>query len=335
MTYSSNTTVTTSDSTDSGEDVFGGKNLSALSTNPIIFVIGGILFVLILSFVAYSSCTQISKDARLGEGGAEAETSDASEAGKGKSEGGEEIKRSPSRSKSVRWLDEASNNSPLAAYVTPQAIPEAQHVVPIPDSPQSPVKSPQKKMSTLRAFSKSMISLFWTDSEDASESFSDTESDGDDRGTAFDIESPTEYTQSEVQRASSNLAEYESVQRRAELGEMPNRSKSVPISDDNGFYVGEQVEYCGRSKWKRGVVQSLHPLKIKGDGNMRAKQYSKVRKIRTRTTEELLEMDVKDMTDEDYKNLILGARRDTRCSQAALYKSMQSRAKLVDTITKG
>merc|ERR1719447_2360136 len=60
-----------------------------------------------------------------------------------------------------------------------------------------------------------------------------------------------------------------------------NRGKSEPIkADENGFYVGEEVQYRGKARWKRGVVTSINPLKVQGGGNYRSHQYEKVRKLR-------------------------------------------------------
>jgi len=116
------------------------------------------------------------------------------------------------------------------------------------------------------------------------------------------------------------------------------RSHSVPAqTDDDGFFLGEEVMYQSKKRWKRGVVTSLNPLKVKGADNFRSKKYANVRKLTVlpEIGEEVDDMDVETMTSEDYENLMRSARRDTTTGRAMLSKSMKSHADLLKTITKG
>merc|ERR1719204_2294144 len=111
------------------------------------------------------------------------------------------------------------------------------------------------------------------------------------------------------------------------------RSTSEPIEvDENEFYVGEEVQYRGKSRWKRGVVTSINPLKVQGDGNYRARAYEQVRKLRvlpSKIGEEVDDMDVQDMSFDDFKKLMNSARRNTRASRHHLADARKSQAKLV------
>lgn len=117
-----------------------------------------------------------------------------------------------------------------------------------------------------------------------------------------------------------------------------NRSRSEPIEvDENDFYVGEEVQYRGKSRWKRGIVTSINPLKVQGDGNYRARAYEQVRKLRvlpSKIGEEVDDMDVQDMTFDDFKRLMKSARRNTRASRHHLADARKSQAKLVDTLAR-
>merc|ERR1719193_2886767 len=117
-----------------------------------------------------------------------------------------------------------------------------------------------------------------------------------------------------------------------------NRGKSEPSNaDENGFYVGEEVQYRGKSRWKRGVVTSINPLKVQGEGNYRSHAYEKVRKLRvlpSKIGEEVDDMDVQDMTFDDFKRLMKSARRNTRASRHHLADARKSQAKLVDTLVR-
>merc|ERR1719499_1973639 len=123
----------------------------------------------------------------------------------------------------------------------------------------------------------------------------------------------------------------------AEAPMMRKRSQSEPLTDENGFYVGEEVQYRGKSRWKRGIVTSINPLKVQGEGNYRARAYEQVRKLRvlpSKIGEEVDDMDVQDMTFDDFKRLMKSARRNTRASRHHLADARKSRANLVDTLAR-
>jgi len=117
-----------------------------------------------------------------------------------------------------------------------------------------------------------------------------------------------------------------------------DRSKSEPVqSDENGFYVGEEVQYRGKSRWKRGIVTSINPLKVQGEGNYRARAYEQVRKLRvlpSKIGEEVDDMDVREMTFDDFKKLMKSARQNTRTSRHFLAETAKCQSQLVDTLAK-
>lgn len=269
-----------------------------------------------------------------------------------------------SRSKSVRFSDEI-NDSPLndGAYVTPQDIPEAN----ISSSQASQERAP-KLNNVFRRFARSLTSLMSLTDENTLEEESDDEVElaFDDTVTpstrsltpspSVSIETPSDSMSDEIppipglrspsetarSRAQSDddkkMVHIQSFMQSLAVASPRTRSHSVPTqTDDDGFFVGEEVMYQSKKRWKRGVVTSLNPLKVKGADNFRSKKYANVRKLTVlpEIGEEVDDMDVETMTLEDYENLMRSARRDTVKSRAMLSKSMKSHADLVKTITKG
>jgi len=267
-----------------------------------------------------------------------------------------------SRSKSVRFSDEI-NDSPLndGMYVTPQDIPEANI-----SSSQTSQEPAPKLNNVFRRFARSLNSLMSLTDENTLEEESDDEVElaFDDTVTpstrsltpSVSIETPSDSMSYEIppipglrspsetarSRAQSDddkkMVHIESFIQSLAVASPRTRSHSVPTqTDDDGFFVGEEVMYQSKKRWKRGVVTSLNPLKVKGADNFRSKKYANVRKLTVlpEIGEEVDDMDVETMTPEDYENLMRSARRDTATSRAMLSKSMKSHADLLKTITKG
>jgi len=145
--------------------------------------------------------------------------------------------------------------------------------------------------------------------------------------------------ESPTSRSPASITEISSISpRQFQRAATRKRSTSEPIEvDENEFYVGEEVQYRGKSRWKRGVVTSINPLKVQGDGNYRARAYEQVRKLRvlpSKIGEEVDDMDVQDMSFDDFKKLMNSARRNTRASRHHLADARKSQAKLVDTLAR-
>merc|ERR1719483_1637767 len=239
-------------------------------------------------------------------------------------------------------------------YVTPQDIPEA--------SSQTSQEPAPKLNNVFRRFARSLNSLMSLTDENTLEEELDDEVElaFDDTVTpstrsltpSVSIETPSDSMSYEIppipglrspsetarSRAQSDVVHIESFIQSLAVASPRTRSHSVPTqTDDDGFFVEEEVMYQSKKRWKRGVVTSLNPLKVKGADNFRSKKYANVQKLTVlpKIGEEVDDMDVETMTPEDYENLMRSARRDTATSRAMLSKSMKSHADLLKTITKG
>jgi len=266
-----------------------------------------------------------------------------------------------SRSKSVRFCDEIKD-SPLDddAYVTPQAIPDANL-----SSIQTPQDPAPKLNDVFRRFARSLTSLMSFTNE-SNEELSDDEvelaiDDAISQSSlsltpSVSIETPSDSMSDEIPAIPGFQSRSETVRSRAQsdddkkrvhiesfmqsltVASPRTRSHSVPAQvDDDGFFLGEEVMYQSKKRWKRGVVTSLNPLKVKGADNFRSKNYANVRKLTVlpEIGKEVDDIDVETMTPEDFENLMRSARRDTATSRAMLSKSMKSHGDLMKTITKG
>lgn len=99
------------------------------------------------------------------------------------------------------------------------------------------------------------------------------------------------------------------------------------------FDLGEEVEYRSKTHWKRGIVTSLSPLKVKGEFNWVAKHYEQVRKLRV-FSEESSDPDGKVFSLEEFKNIMQSARRHTSHGKSFLSHSMKSRSNLLKTLAR-
>jgi len=105
------------------------------------------------------------------------------------------------------------------------------------------------------------------------------------------------------------------------------------LSSACSFDVGEEVEYRSKTHWKRGIVTSLSPLKVKGEFNWLAKHYEQVRKLRV-LSEESSDPDGKEFSLEEFKNIMQSARRHTLHGKGFLSHSMKSRSNLLKTLAR-
>jgi len=259
----------------------------------------------------------------------------------------------PSR-KSVRFADEELCE---AAHVTPQMIPRQVSLAV--GSDEEDVTSEEKSSPRQNRPSSIVTNLFRSLSRSLSLYSIKSESEDledDERSCSRNLPSPTSDT-GEFPDSSENLSSMideiseesstpdsapsspRSLHEEVTMTFSPrNRSKSVPVkTDENGFYVGEEVQYRGKARWKRGVVTSINPLKVQGDGNYRARQYEQVRKLRvlpSKIGEEVDDMDVDEMTFDDFKRLMRSARQDTRTGRDLLADTAKSQSLLVETITR-
>lgn len=327
------------------------KTIGAISQAAMI--IGATMMVLLALYAAYIkfalSSNKSTKDEDVEANDSEDSESTSSRSGSLRS-----------RSKSVRFCDEITD-SPLddGAYVTPQAIPEANR-----SSIQTPEDPAPKLNDVFRRFARSLTSLMSFTNETMEDSDDEVELAIDDAISpsslsltpSVSIETPSDSMSDEIPAIPGFQSRSETVRSRAQsdddkkrvhieafvqslaVASPRTRSHSVPAqTDDDGFFLGEEVMYQSKKRWKRGVVTSLNPLKVKGADNFRSKKYANVRKLTVlpEIGEEVDDMDVETMTPEDFENLMRSARRDTATSRAMLSKSMKSHGDLMKTITKG
>jgi len=252
--------------------------------------------------------------------------------------------------KSVRFSEYFEELS--EAYVTPQRVPIPQVTLAVgsdcEDAISEEKRSPRKSRAAsvvsnlFRSLSRSM-SLFSIKSDDLDED------DGISRLSSMGSQTSDDLTDFSESMISEEIATppetpQSMVDERIMVCASPkcsrNRSQSEPIkmeSDENGFYVGEKVQYRGKARWKRGIVTSINPLKVQGDGNYRARQYEQVRKLRklpSKIGEEVDDMDVEEMDFDDFKRLMRSARQNTRTGRDLLADTAKSQSLLVETITR-
>jgi len=335
-------TNTTASATDSDDYSNIGKGLSSVPINNLVLIMGSIVLLsaIVCTFWHFSrkkgsemSVTESPKDCK---------------------NTGNENGPLP-RHKSVRFADEKVT---CQAHVTPQVVPIPTQVSLAVGTDQEEAKSPERRQSKrssivttlFRSLSRS-LSLFSPKSESGIEDLdpeshsrriSDHLSDVDEciditedyiveMNSDLAVQTPEEST-----TASSALSTPRQLEANAPMTR--NRSQSEPIeADENGFYVGEEVQYRGKSRWKRGVVTSINPLKVQGEGNYRSHGYEQVRKLRvlpSKIGEEVDDMDVNEMTFDDFKRLMRSARQNTRTGRDLLADTAKRQSQLVEVLAR-
>lgn len=320
-----NTTVAATDSDDYSNI---SKGLSFVPINNLVFILGSmvLLTAILCSFWQFSMKKKMSDSP--------------------KDSGNAENTAPPlPKHKSVRFADEDLGSE---AHVTPQMIPTPTKVTLAVGSdlededrqfPERSKRSSSIVTNFFRSLSRS-LSLYSinAESEDLSE-VEDMRSSSTSECHDTSMESITELaddTSDDFSTMSSPGISPVFISK--ELSNTRNRSKSEPIEiDENGFHVGEEVEYRGKLRWKRGIVTSINPLKVQGEGNYRARAYDQVRKLRvlpSKIGEEVDDMDVHEMTFDDFKRLMKSARQNTRTSRHILADAAKSQSQLVETLAR-
>jgi len=323
-----------------------GKNMSSVTHNSATLVIGALMVVVACFCVALLMSGKFLVQRSTQE--ADDSPNDGSQ------ENGSPARSSMNNStlcktrKSVRFLDELEESESRRrsfVQVTPQIVPDA-HTLPIPIASDGEDETLEQSVSRrhsqlgdmFRSFGRSLFNLMEHDSNESNSITECTPSSSPDRVLPRQNPIRTERSQSHdkeaIRRAKSEYSSSALTTKNREA-----KRKSMPIgmrSDEKGFYVGEEVEYLGKKHWKRGTVVSIDPLKVKGEDNFRAKTYDKVRKLRILPLidEEVCNIDVDDMTMEDFKRLMMSARQDARCSRSSLSDAKESRKKLNETLAR-
>jgi len=304
------------------------KSASSLVVDPIVLIAGGALIIVMAIYIFYTKFTQASKNSTSKQDVEDNPSVADFERGISNSSLRSGKPSLRSRSKSVRWVDEVSQSG----TVTPQSVPDANVAIDLAETPSTNPGTPGQTHigSVFKRFTRSLVSLM---SDDISVPMEDEESETPDSAGFEDIpEVPM--GKRTVDKAHTDDIECMKI----EMLSPRTRSISLPAkTDKNNFFVGEEVEYRSKNRWKRGFVTAINPLKVKGEDNYRSKQYDEVRKLRAMPLigEEVDTMDVEEMTHEDFVNIMQSARRNTIHGRAALTKAMQSQSNLVRTVTKG
>jgi len=328
----SNSTAAASDS-DGYSNISHG--LSSVPINNLMLILGSTVLLSVILYIAWQFSTRKGSEVSVTNPPKDCENAK------------DEKPPLPQR-KSVRFSEYSEELS--EAHETPQMVPIPQVTLAVgsdcEDAISEEKRSPRKSRAAsvvsnlFRNLSRSM-SLFSLKSEDLDEDddFSHTPSPPSDDLTDLsenfmiseEISTPPESPQSLVDEHRVACSSPQCSR---------NRIQSEPIkiqSDENGFYVGEEVQYRGKARWKRGVVTSINPLKVQGDGNFRARQYEQVRKLRklpSKIGEEVDDMDVEEMDFDDFKRLMRSARQNTRTGRDLLADTAKSQSLLVETITR-
>jgi len=336
-------TNTTASATDSDDYSNIGKGLSSVPINNLVLIMGSIVLLsaIVCAFWQFSR-----------KKGSEISVTESPQDCKNT---GNESAPLP-RHKSVRFADEKLT---CRAHVTPQVVPIPTQVsIPV-GTEQQDAKSPKRRQSKrssivtnlFRSLSRS-LSLFSPKSESGLE---DLEIEVESRSRRIsdhlsDVDECLDISEGYIVEMNSDLADHISEEsttasstltprKRQEDAPMTrNRSQSEPTkADENGFFVGEEVQYRGKSRWKRGVVTSINPLKVQGEGNYRSHGYEQVRKLRvlpSKIGEEVDDMDVNEMTFDDFKRLMRSARQNTRTGRDLLADTAKRQSQLVEVLAR-